>query len=268
MKDGHAHIPEFGKKFNLRAVDPDATNGYTREEAEAEIAGLRTRINELQDLLYADERYAMLVVLQGIDAAGKDSTINSVFKEAGPIACQVASFKAPTPEELAHDYLWRYRHRMPEKGHITIFNRSYYEAVLVERVKDIVPKEVWQRRYQDINELEEYLVRNGTVVMKFCLVISKEEQRERLQERIDNPRKQWKFRIGDLDERKLWDKYIEAFDDAIERCNTAVAPWHVVPANKKWYRDIVVARALVEKLESLDLRYPPGDPVCVGLRVE
>ncbi len=174
----------------------------------------------------------------------------------------------PTPEELAHDYLWRYKKQLPEKGHIKIFNRSYYESVLVERVKKIAPKDVWQRRYQDINEFEDYLVRNGTIVMKFFMVISKDEQRERLQERIDNPRKQWKFRLGDLDDRKLWDEYIEAFDGAIERCNTKTAPWHVVPANKKWYRDIVVARALVEKLESLDLRYPPGDPDCLGLKVE
>ncbi|MCL4242283.1 MAG: polyphosphate kinase 2 family protein [Dehalococcoidia bacterium] len=268
MKDGHPHIPEFGRKFDLRGIDPAETNGYAKEEAEAEIAGLRIRINDLQDRLYADERYAVLVVLQGIDTAGKDSTINSVFQEVGPIGCQVASFKVPTPEELAHDYLWRYKKQLPEKGHIKIFNRSYYESVLVERVKKIAPKDVWQRRYQDINEFEDYLVRNGTVVMKFFLVISKDEQRERLQERIDNPRKQWKFRLGDLDDRKLWDEYIEAFDDAIERCNTKTAPWHVVPSNKKWYRDIVVARALVEKLESLDLRYPPGDPECLGLKVE
>ncbi len=210
----------------------------------------------------------MLVVLQGIDTAGKDSTINSVFQEVGPIGLQVASFKVPTPEELAHDYLWRYKKQLPERGHIKIFNRSYYESVLVERVKNIASKEAWQRRYQDINEFEDYLVRNGTIVMKFFLVISKGEQRERLQERIDNPRKQWKFRLGDLDDRKLWDEYIEAFDGAIERCNTKTAPWHVVPANKKWYRDIVVARALVEKLESLDLRYPPGDPTVLGLKVE
>ncbi|MCC7088161.1 MAG: polyphosphate kinase 2 family protein, partial [Dehalococcoidia bacterium] len=186
----------------------------------------------------------------------------------GPIGLQVASFKVPTPEELAHDYLWRYKKQLPERGHIKIFNRSYYESVLVERVKNIASKEAWQRRYQDINEFEDYLVRNGTIVMKFFLVISKGEQRERLQERIDNPRKQWKFRLGDLDDRKLWDEYIEAFDGAIERCNTKTAPWHVVPANKKWYRDIVVARALVEKLESLDLRYPPGDPTVLGLKVE
>ena len=268
MKDGHPHIPEFGKKFDLRALDPDETNSYSKEEAEAEIASLRIRINDLQDRLYADERYAMLVVLQGIDTAGKDSTINSVFQEVGPIGLQVASFKVPTPEELAHDYLWRYKKQLPERGHIKIFNRSYYESVLVERVKNIASKEAWQRRYQDINEFEDYLVRNGTIVMKFFLVISKGEQRERLQERIDNPRKQWKFRLGDLDDRKLWDEYIEAFDGAIERCNTKTAPWHVVPANKKWYRDIVVARALVEKLESLDLRYPPGDPTVLGLKVE
>jgi len=255
-------------KVDLRKFDPAATNGMTREEAEAEIVGLRLRLNELQNVLYADARYALLVVLQGIDAAGKDSTINSVFEQVGPIGCSVVSFKAPTPEELAHDYLWRYHKVMPERGHITIFNRSYYEAVLVERVKEIVPKATWEQRYEDINRLEEYLARNGTVVMKFFLAISQEEQRERLQERIDNPKKQWKFRLGDLEERKLWDAYLEAFEDMLERCNTKHAPWHVVPANRRWYRDVVVARALVEKLESLGLRYPPADPAVLGLKVE
>jgi len=270
MSNGHRQRITFppGTRIDLRTFDPRATNGLSREEAEAELVGLRVRLNELQNVLYADARYALLVVLQGIDAAGKDSTVNSVFEQVGPIGCSVESFKVPTPEELAHDYLWRYHQKMPERGHITIFNRSYYEAVLVERVKGIVPREVWQARYEDINRLEEYLVRNGTVVMKFFLVISKEEQRERLQERIDNPKKQWKFRLGDLEERKLWDEYLEAFEDALERCNTKHAPWHVVPADRKWYRDVVVARALVEKLESLDLRYPPAPPEVVGLKVE
>lgn len=269
MSDGHRQPVTFppGTRIDLRRFDARATNGREREEVEAELVGLRMRLNELQNVLYADARYALLVVLQGIDTAGKDGTINSVFEQVGPIGCSVESFKEPTPEELAHDYLWRYRRKMPERGHITIFNRSYYEAVLVERVRGIVPREVWRARYEDINRLEEYLVRNGTVVMKFFLVISKEEQRERLQERIDNPRKQWKFRLGDLEERKLWDEYLEAFEDALERCNTKDAPWHVVPADRKWYRDLVVARALVEKLESLDLRYPPAPPEVQGLRV-
>lgn len=256
------------ERVNLRTFDTAATNGFTREEAEGRLVELRVRLNELQNVLYADRRYALLVVLQGIDTAGKDSTINSVFEQVGPIGCSVATFKVPTPEEAGHDYLWRYWKQLPERGHITIFNRSYYEAVLVERVKGIVPREVWKRRYDDINWMEEYLRRNGTVVMKFFLAISKEEQRERLQERIDNPKKQWKFRLGDLEERKLWDEYLEAFEEMLERCNTNHAPWHVVPADRKWYRDLVVATALVEKLESLELRYPPGDPAIAGLRVE
>ncbi len=255
-------------RIDLRAFDPAATNGLSREEAEEEMRRLRLRLNELQDLLYADARYAVLVVLQGIDAAGKDGTINSVFEQVGPIGCSVATFKVPTPKEAAHDYLWRYHLQMPERGHITIFNRSYYEAVLVERVKGLVQREVWEQRYEDINWFEAYLQRNGTVVLKFFLVISKEEQRERLQERIDNPKKQWKFRPQDLEERRAWDAYLEAFEDALERCNTAHAPWYVVPADRKWYRDVVVARALVERLEALDLRYPPAAPEVVGLRVE
>jgi PPK2 family polyphosphate:nucleotide phosphotransferase len=267
-KNGKAIVPEPGKKVDITEYDPGFTGSITKEEALAEIAELRIKLNDLQNMLYADERFAILFVLQAIDTAGKDSTINSVFQEVGPIGCQVVSFKVPTPEELAHDYLWRYRKATPEKGHVTIFNRSHYESVLVERVKKIAPKEVGEKRYDDINQWEEYLTRNGTVVMKFFLLISKDEQRDRLQERVDNPRKQWKFRMGDLDDRKLWNEYNEAYSDAITRCNTKYAPWHVVPANKKWYRDVVVARALVEKLESLDLRYPPAAPGVIGMKIE
>ena len=267
-KDNHDTLHEPGKKLDLRKFDPEDANGMDRERAEAEIAALRIRLNDLQNVLYADERFAMLIVLQGIDTAGKDSTVNSVFQEVGPIGCRVETFKVPTPEELAHDYLWRYHQKMPMKGHITIFNRSHYEAVLVERVKNIVPKGVWERRYDDINALEEYLVRNGTVVLKFFLCISKDEQRERLQERVDNPKKHWKFRLGDLDDRKLWDEYLDAYEDMVTRTSTKIAPWHVVPSNRKWYRDVLVARAVVKQLEALDLRYPPGDPECEGLVVE
>lgn len=267
-KSGHAIVPRPGERVDLRKYDPENTRGIAKEQAQAEILGLRVRLNELQNVLYADERFAMLVVLQGIDTAGKDSTINSVFQEVGPIGCQVVSFKVPTPEEAAHDYLWRYRKACPERGQVTIFNRSHYESVLVERVKGIVPKGAWEMRYEDINRWEEYLVRNGTIVMKFFQLISKDEQRKRLQDRVDDPRKQWKFRMGDLEDRKLWDEYLNAYSDAITRCNTEHAPWHVVPANHKWYRDVLIARALVEKLESLDLHYPPAPPEVVGLQVE
>ena len=268
MSNGSPIVPKPGNKVRLSDYDPGDRGGMTKEAALAEIADLRVRLNELQNLLYADERFAVLFVLQAIDTAGKDSTINSVFQEVGPIGCQVVSFKVPTPEELAHDYLWRYRKATPEKGHITIFNRSHYESVLVERVKDIVPKDVWSKRYDDINEWERYLVRNGTIVLKFFLYISKDEQRERLQERVDNPKKQWKFRLGDLDDRKLWDQYIEAYQDALTKCNTEEAPWHIIPANHKWYRDVLVARALCKKLEGLDLRYPPADPAVLKVKVE
>lgn len=267
-KNGHPIVPDPGKKVDIREYDPGFTGALTKEQALAEIAELRIRLNELQNVLYADERFAVLFILQAIDTAGKDSTINSVFQEVGPIGCRVESFKVPTPEELAHDYLWRYRKVTPGKGHITIFNRSHYESVLVERVKKLVPKDTWEKRFEDINQWEEYLTRNGTIVMKFFLMISRDEQRDRLQERIDNPKKQWKFRLGDLDDRKLWDEYQEAYSDVITRTNTSHAPWHVVPADRKWYRDVVVAEALIKKLESLDLRYPPADPAILGMKVE
>lgn len=267
-KKARAIVPDPGKKVDIRDYDPDSSAGIAKDDAKGEIENLRTRLGELQDLLYADARYAVLVVLQGIDTAGKDSTVNSVFQDVGVIGCRLESFKVPTPEELAHDYLWRYRKVTPEKGHITIFNRSHYESVLVERVKDIVPKNVWEKRYDDINEWEDFLVRNGTHVIKFFLMISKDEQRERLQERVDNPKKHWKFRMGDLDDRKLWDEYIEAYSDAITHCNTEAAPWHVVPSDRKWYRDVIVARAMIERLEALDLRYPAADPAILGLKVE
>lgn len=268
MSNGKNAVPPFGEKFKLQDFDTSQSGGMTKEQGETKIAELRVRLNELQDLLYADGRFGMLVVLQGIDTGGKDGTIKSVFQEVGPIGCQVVAFKVPTPEELAHPYLWRYQKETPEKGHITIFNRSHYEAVLVERVKNIVPKDTWERRFDDINHWEEFLVRNGTEVMKFALLISKDEQRERLQERIDNPRKQWKFRMGDLDDRKLWDEYQEAYSDVITRTNTKHAPWHAVPADRKWYRDLVVAEAMIAKLESMDLRYPPADPQIIRLKVQ
>ena len=268
MSNGKNAVPPFGEKFKLQDFDTSQSGGMTKEQGETKIAELRVRLNELQDLLYADGRFGMLVVLQGIDTGGKDGTIKSVFQEVGPIGCQVVAFKVPTPEELAHPYLWRYQKETPENGHITIFNRSHYEAVLVERVKNIVPKDTWERRFDDINHWEEFLVRNGTEVMKFALLISKDEQRERLQERIDNPRKQWKFRMGDLDDRKLWDEYQEAYSDVITRTNTKHAPWHAVPADRKWYRDLVVAEAMIAKLESMDLRYPPADPQIIRLKVQ
>ncbi|MCC7365306.1 MAG: polyphosphate kinase 2 family protein [Dehalococcoidia bacterium] len=260
-------IPPFDRDFAIEKYNPAHTGGMSKEQALEEIVPLRTRLNDLQNVLYADRRFSILVILQGIDTAGKDGTINSVFQVVGPLGCHVANFGVPNEEELAHDYMWRYHKQCPERGKIAIFNRSYYEAVLVERVKEIVPPSTWRERYDEINAFERYLDDQHTVVMKFFLHISKDEQRERLQERVDNPRKQWKFRSGDIDERRNWDTYQSAFEDMVRKCNTRHAPWHVVPADRKWYRDVVVARALVERLEQLDLKYPQTAEGVAGLKV-
>lgn len=254
------------RPFHLPDYDPGHAD-IEKDAALAEIAGLRERLNDLQDMLYADRRFAFLVVLQGIDTSGKDGTIKSVFQEVGPLGCSVENFGVPTAEEQAHDFFWRYHRKAPERGKFVIFNRSHYEGVLVERVKGLVPHETWRRRYDQINAFERALTAEGTVIAKFFLHISKDEQRERLQERVDNPKKRWKFRLQDLDERKLWDAYQEAFNDMIANCHTKEAPWHVVPADHKWYRDVVIARALIARLDSLDLRYPEPTDDIAGLRV-
>ena len=260
-------VPPFDKSFKIKEYDPAETNGYKREEGEADIVKLRLRLNELQDMMFADERYALLVVLQGIDAAGKDGASKSVFREVSPLGCSVVGFGVPSDEEKHHDYLWRIHNACPEKGKIVIFNRSHYESVLVERVRGFTPEERWKGRYDEINRFEELLTHENTVVMKFFLHISEDEQRERLQERVDNPTKRWKFRMGDLEDRKLWDDYQSAFQDMVDKCNTKHAPWHVVAADKKWYRDVVIAKALIERLEKLALRYPEPEKGVDGLKV-
>jgi PPK2 family polyphosphate:nucleotide phosphotransferase len=261
-------VPPAGERVKLSDYDPRFTDGMEKDEGEKLIEELRTRLNELQDILYADQRYALLVVLQAIDTGGKDGTIKSVFREVGPLGCSVASFGVPTDVELKHDYLWRYHLHTPERGKVMIFNRSYYESVLVERVQKIADKDTWERRYGEINGFEQYLTRQQTVIVKFYLHISKDEQRERLQARVDDPNKRWKFHAGDLAERKRWDDYQEAFEDMLSKCNTEDAPWHIVPADRKWYRDVVVAKALIERLEKLDLRYPDADEGIEGTVVE
>ena len=260
-------VPPRDKKFKIADFDPGATDGLSREEGEALLPRLRLRLNELQDLLYADERYGLLVVLQGIDTAGKDGATKSVFMEVGPLGASVVSFGVPSDEEKHHDYLWRIHKACPERGKLVIFNRSHYESVLVERVRGFAPEERWKARYDEINQLERMLVAERTVIMKFFLHISKEEQRARLQARLDDPNKQWKFRMGDLEDRKLWEQYQAAFEDMVDKCNTESAPWHVVPANKKWYRDVVIARAIIARLEKLNLRYPAPEAGVVGLKV-
>jgi len=260
-------IPPHGEKFHIAKFDPRHDGGLSKMGTAAEFQALAVRLDELQNVLYAAKSHGVLIVLQGIDTSGKDGAIKDVFSLTGPMGCNVVNFGVPTAEELAHDYLWRYEKETPRRGNIVAFNRSYYESVLVERVKKLTPEKVWQRRYDEINRFEQFLVDNGTVILKFFLHISKEEQRERLQERIDNPKKRWKFNPGDLEDRKLWDSYQAAFEDMVDRCNTADAPWHVVSADHNWYRNLVIARAIVEKLESLRLQYPPPREDVSGVKV-
>jgi PPK2 family polyphosphate:nucleotide phosphotransferase len=252
---------EPGTRLRLADVDPDESERYRRKKGVAEeLDRQRVRIADLQARLYAEDGRGLLIVLQAMDTGGKDGTIKGVFRGVNPQGCQVASFKAPSEEELEHDFLWRYHKRTPGKGMIQIFNRSHYEDVLVVRVKQLVPDEVWQARYQVINQFEHALTLHGTTVLKFMLHISKDEQKRRLERRLTDPDKRWKFRLDDLKDRTLWDDYQDAYEDAINECTTPYAPWYVVPANKKWYRNLVVARTIADTLEAMDPHYPPAEP--------
>jgi len=257
-----------GTKVRLRDWDPGVNGDLGRDEAEARTVGLYAELSRLQELLYADGRHRLLVVLQAIDAGGKDGTIRAVFTGVNPQGVQVTSFKAPTSDELAHDYLWRVHQHVPRDGHIGIFNRSHYEDVLVVRVHDLVPKSRWQKRYEHIRAFEQMLHDEGTTIVKFFLHISKDEQRKRQQARIDDPTKRWKFAAADLDERKHWDDYAQAFEQMLNETSAAHAPWYVVPANRKWYRNLVVSQVLVDTLKMLDLHYPEPEPGLQGLVVD
>ena len=245
-----------GVSVDLAAIDPEATHGHRKAAAEAEIAAGLQRLSSLQDRLWAEAKRAVLVVVQGIDAAGKDGTIKHVMGAFNPQGCPVTAFKVPSALELSHDYLWRVHARVPAKGEIGIFNRSHYEDVLVVRVHDIVPRAVWSKRYTQLNDFEALLASNGTTIVKLFLHISREEQRVRIQSRYDDPHKRWKFKLGDLDERKLWDDYRAAFEDMLEKTSTKVAPWYVIPANRNWFRNLAVTDILGDVLEQLDPRYP------------
>ena len=241
-----------GSKVDLAAWDPDDDGGLEKgKRADKLLARDIERLFALQEKLYAEGRRALLVVLQAMDTGGKDGTIKHVFSGVNPTGCRVTSFKAPSEEELAHDFLWRIHKAVPRYGEIGIFNRSHYEDVLVVRVRELVPPAVWRARYDRINQFEKDLVESGIHLLKFFLHISKEEQKERLEARLADPAKRWKFDAGDLAERKRWSDYQKAYRDALARCSTASAPWIVVPANRKWYRNLVVARAIVEKLEAM-----------------
>jgi len=241
----------------LRDADADRDFGWQEQRARDESARLAGELADLQYKLYADGRFGVLVVLQAIDGGGKDSTIRHVFSAFNPQGCNVRSFKAPSAEELRHDYLWRVHHHAPARGEITVFNRSHYEDVLVVRVDELVPRAVWQARYQQINDFERLLCQCDIKVVKIFLQISKAEQRRRFEERIKEPRKQWKFAAEDLDKRAQWGAYQQAYGDMLGRCNSAVAPWYVVPADKKWLRDLAVAQIMRKTLKALPLRFPP-----------
>lgn len=257
-----------GSKVRLEAVDANATHGRTKARATSQLQKGLDRLTDLQDRLWAESKHPVLIVLQGIDAAGKDGTVRHVMTAFNPMGCLVTSWKAPTPIELAHDYLWRIHQRTPAKGEISIFNRSHYEDVLVVRVHELVAKDVWSKRYDQINEFERLLTTSGTTILKFFLWIDRDEQKARFQARLDDPDKRWKFRIRDLEERKLWDSYVAAFEDMLERCSTDDAPWYVIPSNRKWFRNLAVAEILADTIDELKPRYPEPEEDLAGVTVE
>jgi PPK2 family polyphosphate:nucleotide phosphotransferase len=257
-----------GSRFRLGKQEPMETFGYDKTGAAPKTESQLARMAELQDRFWAEAKRSMLVVLQGIDAAGKDGTIQRVMEAFNPQGCVVSSFKVPTAEELAHDYLWRIHKRTPGKGEIGIFNRSHYEDVLVVRVHGFVPKSVWSKRYDQINAFERTLAASGTTIVKFFLSIDRDEQRKRFQSRFDDPTKRWKFSTGDLEERKRWDDYQAAFDDMLSKTSTEWAPWYVIPANRNWFRDLAVSTILAETLAGLKPAYPTPPDLPEGLVIE
>ncbi len=259
-----------GTRPDLSAIDAADTSGFSGGKAEgrAELERLVGRLAQLQHLLWAEDKHKLLIVLQAMDSGGKDGTIRRVFGGVNPQGVKVTSFKAPTDQELARDYLWRVHRHTPGNGEIAVFNRSHYEDVLIVRVLDLVPEVRWQRRYQHIADFERLLADEGTTILKFYLHISKEEQKERFQERLDDPTKNWKFNPGDLDHRARWEDYMAAFEEVFARTSTDQAPWYVVPADKKWYRNIVIARTIIETLEGLNMQYPEPEMDLEGIEIE
>jgi PPK2 family polyphosphate:nucleotide phosphotransferase len=257
-------------EFHLRSHQTAEKGGLDKEKGEKIIAANRKRLNDLQEKLYAQDRWSLLLIFQGMDAAGKDSAIKSVFDGVNPQGCQVSSFKQPSARELDHDFMWRSALALPERGHIGIFNRSYYEECLVVRVHPeilakeklparLVTKNIWRERFEDISAFERYLARNGTMVLKFFLNVSKEEQRERFLDRLDQPAKNWKFSMADVTERALWNKYQAAYQEMVRHTSSHAAPWYVVPADHKWFARVVIGSAIVSALDGLDLKFPKVD---------
>jgi PPK2 family polyphosphate:nucleotide phosphotransferase len=247
-----------GKKLSLAKFDPEETLGWQKgHKTKASLEKSLEKLDKLQYLLYAEHKRALLIVLQGLDAAGKDGTIRHVMSGVNPQGCTVTPFKEPTPEEAEHDFLWRIHKAVPQYGDIGIFNRSQYEDVLVPRVHGLVPKDVWSRRYDQINEFEETLYQNNVKILKFFLHISKDEQKKRFQQRIDDPDRRWKISEADFAERKFWDDYTAAYEAALAKCSTPHAPWFIIPANKKWFRNLAVSHIITETLEEMHMKFPP-----------
>jgi PPK2 family polyphosphate:nucleotide phosphotransferase len=260
-----------GKHFRLKDFDPaDTAHWHSTDEAKEQLQKDIERMEELQSMLFAQDRWSLLLIFQAMDAAGKDGTIKHVMSGVNPAGCQVHSFKAPSDTELQHDFLWRTTNNLPERGHIGIFNRSYYEEVLVVRVHpevlngekvppSLITKDIWKERFEDIHSFERHMARNGTVILKFFLHLSKKEQKKRFLARLDEPEKHWKFSEADIHERECWNDYQDAYEDMIRHTASKHAPWYVVPADNKWFTHLVVAAAIVETLEELDLCYPKVD---------
>jgi PPK2 family polyphosphate:nucleotide phosphotransferase len=253
--------------IRLRDFDPDYHEGLDKDKTRDKTQKLCDRIGELQQLLYAESKHALLIVLQGMDTSGKDGTVKHVLDAVNPAGVETANFKGPSTEELAHDFLWRIHKAVPRYGNFGVFNRSHYEDVLIVRVMNLQPPRVWRKRYEQINAFEANLTANNLVLLKFFLHISKEEQAERLRARLKDHRKNWKFDPEDLKMRAHWEKFMRAYEDALNRCSPPEAPWHIIPANRKWYRDYVVAKTIVKALEDLNLDWPKAMPGLEKIRV-
>jgi PPK2 family polyphosphate:nucleotide phosphotransferase len=272
MSTAHLPYPGYrvdpGAPVRLAECDPDQSEGYeSKEEVDPLLAAQRDRIADLQARLYAEGRRGLLIVLQAVDGGGKDGAVKGVLRGVNPQGCAVWSFKVPSPEERAHDFLWRYHRKGPERGWITIFNRSHYEDVLVPRVKQLLPEAAWRGRYEVIRGFERGLAHEEMAILKFFLHISKDEQKRRLERRLRDPSKCWKLSLQDIRERALWDDYQRAYEDVINETSTDYAPWYVVPANRKWYRNLVIARTIADTLEAMDPRYPKCDPAIEGIEI-
>ena len=262
------YVVRPGSHLRLANIDPNDCGAYRRKaKARQDLEADCRQLVDLQEMLYAEARHSLLIVLQAMDAGGKDGTIQHVMSGVNPQGVTVTSFKVPTPEESSHDYLWRVHCAVPPRRMIGIFNRSHYEEVLIVRVHGLVPPAVWGARYEQINQFEKYLTENGVTILKFFLHISKDEQKKRFEKRLRKPSKQWKFAMGDLQERKRWGDYMDAYEDMLNRTSTDWAPWYVIPANHKWYRNLLVSRVIAETLRGFHMRYPEPEADLSGITI-